>query len=147
MMWDPVDRQFFKPRLAVEIAQGVDAWWVKSIRCFLEELRCVTLLHNTIVPGDFLRVINRGDTAPEFLTIYCHGHERGLRFHERYTEAIDVSMLDGKYMPPAAIREHVSLPGCSVQMGACCGGTEEMLGAFISGGVKAYMGSPVAIED
>lgn len=137
-MWKPIDTEFFAPRQPVSLV-AIDSSDVPLIRTVLESLGCVVLLHAVGTPTDFLKVIGQGERAARFMIITGHGTDDGLYFGD-YISSIDTSMLVNGSLPPAAIERHVNLPGCTVYTHACFSGTPAMAQAFLSGGLKAYLG-------
>ncbi len=111
-------------------------------RTLLEQLGCVVLLHGIGCPTDFLQVIAQGESAPRYLIITGHGTLSGLFLGSYATGlGIDVSMLDGEFLPPGAIADRVQLGGTTIIADFCNGATPKMVDAFLSRGAAAYIGS------
>ncbi|MFD0716005.1 hypothetical protein [Paenibacillus sp. GCM10027626] len=137
-MWNPVDQQFYAPKLPVAIAAIGDGQEAIFIRTLLEQFNVVTLMHMIGTPGDFLQVIGQEENAPPYLIISAHGEEGGLVFGE-YIEEIDVSSLQDEVMPPEVIGKAVRLLGTVIINTACSGGVQAAGETFLRGGAKAYI--------
>lgn len=141
-MTQPIDTQFFVPRLSVSIAalnnSDLEA---NAIRALLEALGCVVTIHWIGTPEDFLKVLSQGQTAPPYLLIAGHGDEENGFYFGEYAPFIDTSMLREQHLPAEAIAPVVNLPGCAVISSACWSGIEALGRAFTNGGnIKAYIG-------
>ena len=140
-MWEPVDARFYVKRHPVDIVNiggvGNDG---RLTRALFEALYAVTQLHLCGTPGDFLQVISQGQDAAPHMLICGHGDDNGLVFGE-FGPGIDASMLVEGSMPPECIAENIHLPGCVVINGGCACGEKAMAEAFMSGNLKAYMGT------
>ncbi len=137
-----IDERFYSPRTPVNIVALPDCdWEVHAMRTMLEGLGCIVTVHWIGTPGDFLKVLSQGESAPRYLLIAGHGDaEKGYYLGE-YADFIDTSMLRDQYMPAAVIAPVVNLPGCTVLSSACAGGVEAMGRAFIqTGRIEAYLG-------
>lgn len=136
-----VEQRFYHPRQPVAVADcpgvGHDAAFARSL---LEQLGAAVYLHLIGTPKDLLEVLSQGKAAPPHLIICCHGDDNGLVFGE-YASGIDTSMLVAGSMPPECIAKHIDLPGCVVLNMACGAGEPPMAEAFMSGKLKAYVGT------
>lgn len=111
------------------------------MRAVLEALGCSVTVHWIGTPGDFLKVLGQGETAPRYLLIAGHGDEDKGYYFGAYADFIDTSMLREEYMPAEVIAPVVDLPGCTVISSACAGGVERMGRAFThTGKIRAYLG-------
>lgn len=144
-MWNPLDTQFYAPRLPVSLV-AIDSHGTEFIRTVLESLRCVVHLHAIGTPTDFLQVIAQGDSARRYMIINGHGTEYGLHFGEYGPKDIDTSMLNRGSLPPEVIQKHVNLPDCTVLSHTCGGGEEKMARAFLSGNLSAYIGCRTEVD-
>ncbi len=142
-VWKPINTEFFARRLPVEIVDFGTGGEGEVLRAILEELNCVVLCHWPGTPGDFLKVIGQGESCAPYLIVSGHGDDGNLILGE-YASFIDTSMLMDGNRPPERLREHVCLPGCTVINTCCRGGARPLANAFMSGGLKAYIG---AVED
>jgi hypothetical protein len=140
-MSQAVDARFYRPRPAVAIADcggvGHDAHFIRSL---LEQLGAAVTLHLVGTPGDLLQVLGQGHAAAPYLIVCCHGDDNGLVFGE-YAPEIDTSMLVAGSMPPECIAKHIDLPDCVVINTGCGAGERRMAEAFMSGQLKAYIGT------
>jgi hypothetical protein len=125
--------QFLVPRPLVHIAVLPNAdLEAVAVRSVLEALGCEVVIHWIGTPGDFLKVLAQGQSAPSYLLISGHGAD-GLGFYlGEYGAHIDTSMLSDEHLPPEAIAPVIDLPGCTVISSACATGTEAMANAFIN---------------
>lgn len=138
-MWNPVDRQFYVPRLPIGIVALPGQNQSAAMREYLELLDCVVAVHWIGTPTDFLHAIAQGDQAPRYLIINGHGAEEGFYFGD-FISSIDTSMLDGEYLPDKVVREHANLPGCTLLALTCKGGRKSLAQAFLSGRTAGYIG-------
>lgn len=144
-MTQPVDTQFFIPRLPINIAALTNAYEAEAMRALLEVLGCVVTVHWIGTPADFLKVLSQGETAPRYLLIAGHGDDENGYYFGEYASFIDTSMLREQHMPAEIIAPVVNLPGCTVVSSACWGGIEAMGRAFTNTGkINAYIGCRVA---
>lgn len=144
-MWEPVDTRFLHKRHAVGIvALGAVGNDPVMARALLENLGAVVLLHLPGTPKDFLKVLRQGPDAAPYLIVCAHGDDNGIVFGD-YAPGIDTSMLREGRMPPERVAQNINLPGCVVINDACFGGEEAMAKAFMSGGLKAYVGTVAPI--
>jgi hypothetical protein len=145
-MTQPVDTQFFIPRLPINIAALTNAYEAEAMRALLEMLGCVVTVHWIGTPADFLKVLAQGETAPRYLLIVGHGDDEKGYYFGGYGSFIDTStsMLDEQHMPAETIAPVVNLPGCTVLSTACAAGNETMGRAFVrNGNINAYIGCRV----
>ncbi|MCA9995214.1 MAG: hypothetical protein KDE56_05680 [Anaerolineales bacterium] len=139
-----IDTQFYAPRLPVSIVALPNAYEAHAIRALLEMLEAVVSVHWIGTPGDFLKVLGQGDSAPRYLFIAGHGDADEGFWLSSYADFIDTSMLRGEYLPADAIEPVVDLPGCTVITSACGGGSAAMGRAFTHNrNIEAYIGCRV----
>jgi hypothetical protein len=141
-MQSPIDTQFFSPRLPISIVALPNSdYEANGMRQVLEMFNCVVTIHWIGTPGDFLKVLGQGESAPPYLLIAGHGEgEKGYYLGE-YADFIDTSMLREEHMPPEVIAPVVNLPNCTVISSSCGGGVEAMGRAFVeTGRIGAYIG-------
>ena len=147
-MWNPIDTEFFGPKIPVGIACVHDPANAQILRHVIEGFWTVTHYYAIGCPADFLKVIAQDESAPPYLVISGHGGEHGILFGE-YIDTIDTSSLIGEDMPASSIAKHVKLPGSVIVNTTCDGGSVEMARAFLAGGAQGYIGTdpaPLAIE-
>lgn len=143
-MTQPVDTQFFAPRLPINIVALTNAYEAEAMRALLEMLGCVVTIHWIGTPTDFLKVLGQGEAAPPYLLIAGHGDDVNGYYFGEYASFIDTSMLREQHMPAEVIAPVVNLPGCTVITSACWGGIESMGRAFTKNGkINAYIGCRV----
>ncbi|ODA67865.1 hypothetical protein A7A08_01032 [Methyloligella halotolerans] len=143
-----VDESFFIPRRPIGIVAVGDQGEALVLRAILENLGAAVSLHLAGTPGDFLKVVGQGPTAPPVLIISGHGDETGFIFGE-YSSRIDVSMLSDGSLNARGLAEEVDLPGTAVISTACATGGKDFAAAFLRGGASAYMapeGFPVGAD-
>lgn len=142
MTHQPIDTQFYAPRLPVSIAGLPNAEGeAQAVRAALEWMGCTVLLHGIGMPQDFLKVLGQGEGAPRYLVISGHGDDQDGYYFGEYAPFLDVSMLRNQHLPAEVIAPVVNLPGCTVISSTCWGGVEAMARAFVTAGrVNAYIG-------
>ncbi len=128
----------WKPKVViVDVSNQREAPLIRGI---LENLGTVVYLHAAGTPDAFLEMLRWGDDAPPYFIICAHGNDNGIVFGE-FIESVDTSMLRHGSMPPECISKSIHLPNCVVINTACSCGESAMVGAFMTGGLKAYIGT------
>jgi hypothetical protein len=141
-MWKPIDTVFFAPKLPVVIIALPNSFEVQGLRTFLEMLNCVVLVHFVGTPYDFLQVIGQDENIAPIIIIAGHGSDEGLYFGE-FMPSIDVSALEGEYMPASVIKQHCKLSHTTIISSTCNGAEEALIDAFQVGNNITYIGCEV----
>ncbi len=66
-MWNPIDTEFFRPKIPVGIACVHDSANAQILRHVIEGFWTVTHYYAIGCPADFLKVIAQDETAPPYL--------------------------------------------------------------------------------